>query len=134
MCSPWHSTLEMIFSAGTNRWRRTEQLRQARDQHAPHTRGGRCGCKARGAAARHAACLWRLPGMLKRPLSECCSSPAAHPSSGLLYATLQRMPEPLRSPRGAVVPPSALTKSRAFALSTPRLPDQRECVLRAARA
>ena len=63
MCSPWHSTLEMIFSAGTNRWRRTEQLRQARDQHAPHTRGGRCGCKARGAAARHAACLWRLPGV-----------------------------------------------------------------------
>ena len=133
MCSPWHSTLEMIFSAGTNRWRRTEQLRQARDQHAPHTRGGRCGCKARGAAARHAACLWRPPGMLKRPLGE-CSSPAAHPRSGLLYSTLQRTPDPLKLPQGAVVPASALAKARAFALPTPRLPDQRECVLRAARA
>ena len=70
-------------------WRRAEQLRQARDQHAPHACGGRRGCEAWSAAARHAACLWRWPGMFEAPSWWCCSSAALRPGSGLLYSTLQ---------------------------------------------
>ena len=126
-----------------NRRRRAEQLRQARDQHAPHTRGGRRGCEARGAAARHEACLWRPPRMSKAR-SWRRSSSAARPPAGWIClipgcstqhprAQRARVAQIATRGYGPMVQASAHVTARAFALSTPRLPGQRECVLRAAR-
>ena len=111
-----------------NRRRRAEQLRQARDQHAPHTRGGRRGCEARGAAARHEACLWRPPRMSKAR-SWRRSSSAARPPAGWIClipgcstqhprAQRARVAQIATRGYGPMVQASAHVTARAFALST----------------